>query len=384
MNRATELELLDRLLGYVAGATTVSTGHAVRSRASAYVDPAIAAEERRTIFAGQPIVVGLSQDVARPGDFVTTDVAGVDAIVVRGKDGEVRAFRNMCRHRGVRLVSEASGHAGRFVCPFHAWTYDTAGALIGVPRKGCFGEIAEDFTGLTPLGCVERHGIVFVRVAPGPIDIDAYLGGIGEELAALGLGGLRRLGTKAMDVAINWKLAVDTFGETYHFETLHKHTVANFFHSNVHAYDTFGRNHRMVFAGKGIGELKETARDAWRYRANTLTAYYLFPNTQIIVMPHHVDLYRILPHPTDPGRSVTLYSYYPSDEAANGGMTHETAFELTAHVIKAEDYAIAESAQANFAAAPDTPLLFGRNEPALHHYHANYRAALGLPALEAA
>lgn len=383
MKRETELDLLTRLQAYLESGQTASTAAAARANAAAYTDPGLAEAERRLIFAAEPIVVGFSTDIARPGDYMSVDVAGIPALVVRGKDGLVRAFRNMCRHRGVRLVTDDIGHAARFVCPFHAWAYDTQGALVGVPRKACFGPVADAFSGLLPLGCVERHGIVFVRAGPGPIDIDSHLGAVGDELAALGLGSLDRLGTKTMDVAINWKLAVDTFGETYHFETLHRHTVLNFFHTNVHAYDRFGRNHRMVFAGRELAALKAQPQAQWDYRANTLTAYYLFPTTQIIVMPHHVDLYRIFPHPTDPGRSRTIYSYYPS-QGTGGGMSHEAAFEMTAHVIRGEDYATAEIAQANFAAAPDTPLLFGRNEPALHHYHATYRAALGLPELEPA
>lgn len=382
MQRQTQLAILQRLLDHVEHDTTVDARSIRSNSASVYVDGAVLAAERAGIFRTGPIVAGFGGDLPDPGSFKTLEVAGIPLLIVRGRDGTVRAFRNMCRHRGARVAAEPEGNRQLFTCPFHAWAYDASGHLVRVPREECFGEVDKSGNGLAPVAACERHGILWVQIE-GNIDDDALAFGIAPELDALNLGGPTKLGTKTMDANINWKLAVDTFGETYHFETLHRGTVSNYFHSNVHAYDTFGPNHRMVFAGKQIAALKASPQEQWSYRSNTLTAYYLFPNTQIIVMPHHIDLFQIFPDARDPARSRTLYSYYPTSPQAQG-MTHEQAFELTAFVIRQEDYAAAETAQANFCGNPDATIMFGRNEPALHHYHAQYRARLGRKATETA
>lgn len=381
MKRETELELLDRLRGYLAAGTTVATDGVRQNPVKTYVDPALHSREIQRLFLEQPLVAGLSRDLDRAGSFKTLSILETDILLVRGRDGIARAFRNMCRDRGARLVSEERGLAARFTCPFHAWTYDADGRLVGVPHRECFGDVPDNSQRLDELPLVERHGILWVKITPGGFDIDALVGPLAEELADLhlgDLGDLAAIGTKTLDAAINWKLAIDTFGETYHFDSLHRNTVATYFHSNVHAYDVFGRNHRMVFAGKTFGSLVSAERSSWSYGTNTLTAYYLFPNTQLIVLPNHVDLFQVIPDRRDPQRSRTLYAYYPSGEN-EAGMEHAQAFELTALIIQHEDYKVAETAQASFATSPpEAVALFGRNEPARHHYHPTYSRALDL------
>lgn len=367
---ATQYAILDRLLANLARGATVDAGGSMRRSARDYVDPERLAREKATLFTDFPLVAGFSRDLDAPGAFKTFNVAGVELLLIRGKDGIARAFRNMCRHRGVKLTSEAAGRQSLFTCPFHAWTYNAAGQLVGTPKADCFGEVPADCRSLARFPLVEKYGILWVKLSPGEPDVDAWLGDLTPEIAALGLGERERLAGNVIDAKINWKLAIDTFGETYHFDALHRNTIRHYYQSNIQDYETFGRHHRMVFAGNSIEDLNDQARAEWSYPAVTLTAYFLFPNTQIITVPNHVDLFQIIPDAVDPGRSRTLYSYYPTPDfvTPEGGLTHEATYQLTAFVIEKEDYATAETAQLNFAASPDSEVVFGRNEPALHHY----------------
>ncbi len=119
------------------------------------------------------------------------------------------------------------GTKRRFTCPFHAWTYDTGGALVGYPKTEHFGEVDMECMGLRELPAEERHGLLFVHPdVDGEIDLDHLLGEwFNDEFVSWKFGELEPLTQDSYDTACNWKLAMDTFGETYHFSALHKNTI---------------------------------------------------------------------------------------------------------------------------------------------------------------
>jgi phenylpropionate dioxygenase-like ring-hydroxylating dioxygenase large terminal subunit len=140
---------------------------------SVYTDPARHALERQKLFRETPLVVCLSADLAEPGSFRTFDETGVPIFVVRDVKGQVRAYLNICVHRGARLVRTPQGKAKAFTCWFHGWTYDTAGTLRGAPEKERFGECVRD-RHLIEVPAGERCGLVFVQATPGSsMDLDA-------------------------------------------------------------------------------------------------------------------------------------------------------------------------------------------------------------------
>lgn len=385
MDHARQTEIIERLLTHVEQRTTAMTDVVRGVEISTYSSPELLAQEKQRFFREWPLVAGLSVDLAKPGDFLTQDMMGVPLLLVRGRDGVARAFVNVCRHRGAKVEGAACGSKKLFSCPFHAWGYDTEGALAAVPHGEAVGEIDRAALGLTPLPVAERHGLIWVRLDPGgaDFDIDDHLGGLGLELAGWRLDEAALAGHDRFENGMNWKFAVDTFGETYHFEVLHKDSVNLGFFSNTQLYDIFGRNHRMVFAGRDIESLKDQPRQAWDLRPHSLLAYYLFPNTQLLIQRGGISLFRIFPAGDDPQRCVTDLRFYAEraprspDEAALA----EFAFERTRDVIRDEDYAMGEMAQKSLATGAHRYAVFGRNEPALHHYHSTYRAALGLEPL---
>ena len=156
--------------------------------------------------------------------------------------------------------------------------------LVGVPKEGHFGKIDKSCHGLIPLPAVERYGFLWVHPDPdGTIDVDTLLGGLAEEFDSWGWGSLVNIGYDAYDMRLHWKLAMDTFGETYHFNTLHRDTLALNFYGNVQCYDVFGRNHRMILCKRDIDGLRGQPEANWDITEAGLPVYYLFPNIQLNV-----------------------------------------------------------------------------------------------------
>jgi phenylpropionate dioxygenase-like ring-hydroxylating dioxygenase large terminal subunit len=128
-------------MSHIEAGTTARTAEVRWNRGEVYTSGERLKLEKERLFDTYPLVAGLSGDVPEPGSFIAQDAAGTPFILTRGHDGKVRAFLNACRHRGTRLIDQERGRVLRFSCPFHAWTYDLNGKLIGLPEKESFGEL---------------------------------------------------------------------------------------------------------------------------------------------------------------------------------------------------------------------------------------------------
>ena len=395
MRRAEQIDQIKTLLARLDSGTNVDAGGVRYNPTSSYTDPELAAAERGEFFDHHPQIVGLSGDLAEPGSFMTFDELGTPILATRTASGEFKAFVNACRHRGVVIESAERGTKRRFVCPFHNWTYDGNGTLVGLPKSDHFGELDRSELGLVPLPAVEREGLLWVHPQPdGVIDPDELLGAeLTADLADWDLGKLRRLGGDRYDVDCNWKLAMDTFGETYHFPVLHSDTLSAAFHGNVQCYDTFGRNHRMLLCRREIDDMRKLPPDDWDLCTATLPVYWLFPNTQLIPSGSVVYVVRAYPDAQDPGRHTSRISFYlrphVSLDTASGDAPDEDAVHMAeevargfGNIIRDEDYAMSASQQRSANSGALSHVVFGRNEPALHHFHNTYRAALGRELLQ--
>jgi phenylpropionate dioxygenase-like ring-hydroxylating dioxygenase large terminal subunit len=385
MRHDMQVQLLKRMLHCAETGETASAGEVRRNPASVYLDDDLLAREKTEFFLNEPLVACLTADIPEPGSFSAQTLLGTPVLIVRGRDNQVRAFLNACPHRGTKVESESCGKRRLFTCPFHGWSFAEDGRAVAIPKAEHFGLCPETAPSLTELPCAEKYGIVWVRLRQGaPIDPDAQLGELAGEIESWRLSESKMIDTACLEANINWKLAVDTFGETYHFAALHQNTVNGIYHSNLQLYDTYGRNHRMCFVARTVDELRSVPEYQWRVRPHTLIAYYLFPNTQLLVHGGGVQLYRIFPSDDAVGKSETYFSYYAEEaELASTGIDEARGvFELSKLVIAQEDYATAETAQSGLASGLQKEMIFGINEPALHHYHQNYRRELGLPPLE--
>ena len=380
MEKAEQIRLLKQLMQRLDSGTTVDAGGLRQIPASVYSCKELAKREWDVFFRDTPQLIGMSADLPERASFVTLNDFGVPILATRDENGAFHAYLNICRHRGVVLENEERGNRSRFTCPFHAWTYSNSGELVGIPKNDHFGKIDKSCRGLIPLPAIERYGFLWVHPDPkGTIDIDTLLGGLAEEFDSWGFGSLVNIGYDSYEMRLNWKLAMDTFGETYHFNTLHRDTLAMSFYGNVQCYDVFGRNHRMILCMKSIDDLRQQPEANWHISAGSLPVYYLFPNIQVNVLPFGIALVRAYPDPTDPARSVSRVSFYARAEALEERSEEiKTILQNFAGVIRDEDYAVASRSQTGVDSGLMESVLFGRNEPALHHYHNTYRAALDM------
>ncbi|MEY3166467.1 MAG: hypothetical protein RLZZ343_270, partial [Actinomycetota bacterium] len=218
MRHNEQVRLIKQLCAQIDSGNTVDAGGVARMSTTAYTDPVIAEREWQEFFIGMPHCIGLSGDLPEMGSFITNNDLGIPILATRDQDGSFKAFVNSCRHRGVIVETQERGTTRRFTCPFHAWSYDTSGALVGLPKPEHFGDVDTSCLGLLPLQAEERHGLLFVHPDPkGTIDLDFLLGEwFNDEFSTWRFDRLIPLAHDSYDVASNWKLALDTFGETYH------------------------------------------------------------------------------------------------------------------------------------------------------------------------
>jgi phenylpropionate dioxygenase-like ring-hydroxylating dioxygenase large terminal subunit len=392
MEQQETIRVIKGLMHYLDTGTNVDAGGQVRNPVSSYTCPDIASKEWQRLFQDYPHVLGLTADLPNPGSFMTSNDLGKPILCTRDKEGQFHAFLNVCRHRGTILENEARGEKSLFSCPFHAWGYSNKGDLVAVPKEDHFGPVDKACHGLVTLPAEERYGLLWVNPNPdGELDVDACLAGLAPELASWDLENYNASGQTRFDHAMNWKLAVDTFGETYHFNVLHKDTLAADLYGNAQMYDTYGRNHRMMLCLRNIDTLRETPEREWHVLHATLPVYYIFPNIQLIFGRGGPTLVRIYPDGADPHHSHSEISFYISNDFDQIKMDAEQKARYEniqermqgfANVIEQEDYVVAASSHRGILSGAQEYLTFGRNEPALHHYHNTYREALDMPPLE--
>src|SRR3954462_6906973 len=191
--------------------------------ASWYVDPRIAELERLNVFSKSWQLVARTSQVRNAGEFVTTRVAGEPIVVVRGSDGQLRAFYNVCRHHASGVTAQACGQASILQCPYHGWKYGLDGSLKGMPEF----EGVEDFeradNGLLPIRVETWECFVFVNLDPDAMSLKEFLGGLIRRVAPLNIGKLHYFDRRSYDIQCNWKVYVDNYLDGgYHVPHLHK------------------------------------------------------------------------------------------------------------------------------------------------------------------
>jgi phenylpropionate dioxygenase-like ring-hydroxylating dioxygenase large terminal subunit len=372
MNQTTQIALVRRIFDYLDRHATAMGERVHLEPVIAYADPEQASREQQRLFREYPLVLGLSCEVAQPGDFFTHDLTGVPILVVRTPAGRLQAFLNVCRHRGAKVASGSGCGRRTFACPYHAWTYDCDGRLVGLGTRQGFEGLDRAAHGLTPLEVVEKHGLIWVRPTPGgPFDPDTLLHGMERDLATFGWSGYHHHATRAVRRWMNWKLAVDTFLESWHVPVLHRRTIAPVLHGGVAAFDQFGRNLRVIFPFRSIGELRHKPEREWNLVSQALIIHMIFPNTVLVMASDHLETWRIFPAGERPGESVLQVSLYTSELA---GTTRARAewdrrLALLLGTVNDEDFPVAEDIQRGFVAGAQEHVTFGRHEPALAHFH---------------
>ncbi len=270
-----------------------------------YRDPGFFALEKERLFRTAWQVVCHINDVPEAGDYHTLDFLDERVVTVRGDDGEVRSFHNVCRHRASRLADGARGNCGhRLVCPYHAWSYGLDGRLTNIPKWQGFEDLDLDRYGLEPVEQEIFLGFVFVRFAPGLPGVAEMMGDYAEELKPYGLETLVPQGRVTLRPrAVNWKNVADNYSDGLHITVGHPGLTR-----------LFGRGYGVEarpWVDKMWGALLEAPSENWserRYQAllpdvehlpperKRLWSYYkLWPNVAFDVYPDQVDFMQFIP-----------------------------------------------------------------------------------------
>lgn len=201
-----------------------------------YTSPQLLEEEKEKLFFKDWLVVGRVEEFTKPGDFRAMDILGEPVVVCLNKDGELRAFSNICRHRGVALI-HGEGNARVFSCPYHAWTYDLNGKLMAAARSaGLPGFDAQDCR-LPPIRLDTWGGFVFINFSPDSPDLQAYLDvdGYREAAAYVQPENMVLVDTYTYEIDCNWKLIPENLADVYHVEVIHKSTFGGVTYSTERA-----------------------------------------------------------------------------------------------------------------------------------------------------
>jgi phenylpropionate dioxygenase-like ring-hydroxylating dioxygenase large terminal subunit len=345
-----------------------------------YLDPDRLAREQQVI-RRFPVAVACAAELPRPGSWIARRRAGVPLLIVRQPDGALRAFLNVCRHRGAQVVPDGAGDDARaFACPYHAWTYGADGALRGVPHAEGFPGLDRGASGLRRLAVAERAGLVWVIADPDHARDDAAvaaaLGPLLDEVEVLIGPGAVGYAARTLELAASWKLMLDGSFEAYHFKIAHRRTIAAMFTNNVQLVDADGAHRRLYLIKACLDPAAPPPADGFDPRGYGNLIYFFFPATLILVQPDHAQV--IVVDPIAPGRTALHeVALIPAPPATAKATAHWDAnVELFRRAL-AEDYELAESIQAGLASGANTVLRFAAFEHAAAAFHAALEAALG-------
>lgn len=365
------LALAHRALAHLENGTTDQADEVLQLPVSMYTDPQRYQREIQRIFRELPISVALSLELPAPGTYKALTLMEVPLLLVRGEDGVVRAFLNVCRHRGALLCEEGRGKARVFACPYHAWVYDQKGVLTGRYAADTFGEVDVDRYGLVPLACAEKNGLVFAMLTPHrTFDVDHWLGGFEDEIGTLNLADWHLYEQRDLP-GPGWKVTMDGYLEAYHHNIVHGRTVGQFTIGNLLVLDTWGPHQRLVFGRKSLPELAKQPEAEWQPDVHVRLIHSCFPNLSISgILGDHCLVSQIFPGKT-PDTTITrqtvLAAKKPETDAELAAT--RTFSAMTLQAVRDEDYAIGFGIQKAILSGANEHFLIGRNEPAVQNYH---------------
>ena len=340
-----------------------------------YTDRAWFDAEMEKIFATMWLNVGRLDQLAGRGAFVRRDVANASVLLIGDGKGGVRAFHNVCRHRGTRLCVAMDGTLpGSIQCPYHAWTYDLEGRLIGAPLMDDVAGFCRDDYPLQRVACEVWDGHLFINLAHDPPPLATQLHDLPARFAPWQMQDLRMVHRAEYAVAANWKLIVQNYNECLHCPIIHP--LLNQMHhylgaANVPSTETYcggamgfkagvetlsvdGRRRRAVLPGLGADE-----RDVVNYFA-------IYPNMLLTLHPDYMLTVTIWPQTPDRTRLVSEWHFHP-DEIARPGFVFQDAVDFW-DVTNREDWAISERSQQGIASRGYTPGPYSMRETQLWEF----------------
>ena len=365
------IELTKRHLAHAQAGTVDQAPGVLRIPAHHYTDSDRWQLEVELIFKRLPLALAFSSELRENHAYRALEVCGVPVLLVRNGQGKMRAFVNMCSHRGSQLVGEGRGQARRFMCPYHAWTYDSDGALVAILDADEFGEVDRSCLGLTPLPVSERAGMIFVVLSPGEaFDFDTALCGYDEILEHLGLADAHVVGHQSVE-GPNWKIAYDGYLDFYHLPILHRKSFGPDI-GNKAVYDSWGPHQRVGMPLPGLKALAAKPEKEWPMSVLLAGIWTIFPHVSIATFDADGPLYlvsQLFPGATV-NESVTLQTFLsPEIPSAAREEKIRKQMKFLHRVVQDEDYATGKRIGRALATGAKSHVHFGRNEGGGQAFH---------------
>lgn len=329
-----------------------------------YTDERVADLERQNVFGGTWQVVARADQLREPGQFVATELAGEPLVLVRGSDGQLRAFYNVCRHHAASVVTESQGKATILRCPYHGWSYGLDGTLKGAPEfEGVCG-FDRSQNGLLPVRVETWEQFVFVNLDPRAASLADFLGRLIQRLAPLNLSSLHFFERRAYSLNCNWKVFVDNYLDGgYHVPHLHKglNSVLEYKQYTIENEDRY-----CLQSSPMVSSELDAATSATR-KGDRAWYFWQYPNFMINLYHGYMDTNLVLPDGVD--RCKVVFDFYFDDVSQAAAERNRQSIAVGERVNN-EDVGICESVQRGLhSRAYGAGRLSVRREAGEHLFH---------------
>jgi Rieske 2Fe-2S family protein len=341
----------------------------------AFHDPAVLAFEQAAWFSRDWVSVGREEDAASPGEYFVATVAAESVVVVRGNDGQLRAFYNVCRHRGSRILTEDSGRLVRFQCPYHAWTYDLAGRLQRAGHTDALIDFEPEHNGLVPVRLTTWLGFVFVTLSADAEPLDDALAGLAGQISQFPIAGLRRGRRIDYEVRANWKVIAENYSECYHCPGVHP---------QLNKLTPYDRGQNLESDGPWAGGWMELVEDAdtmstdghrhgrpslpglSRDDARRIYYFVVWPNLLLSLHPDYVMTHQVWP--VEPGRSRVVCEWlFDPEVMAQPDFDASDAVDFW-DMTNRQDWRVCELQQVGTGSSAYTPGRYSLMEDMVHAF----------------
>jgi len=336
-----------------------------------YTDPELLALERDQVFWRTWQPVGQAEQLQRPGDFITCELVGEPLVVMRGLDGALRAFYNVCRHRAA-AVAFGKGNRRSLQCRYHGWTYGMDGKLISAPEFEGVEEWSMDQVALTPVQVEAWGPFVFVNLDPAAAPLAEMLGAIPAQIERHGfaLGAMRSVERRDYLVECNWKVYIDNYLEGYHIPIAHPglYRELDYEQYRVTNFRTYSSQHAPIRPARE-GEVQGRDRRYLRSEAEAQALYYwIFPNWVLNLYPDNLSINIVLP--LGPQRTLTIFEWYFQGPGTGAGWESMQQGIQFSDEIQHEDIALCEMVQKGLVSRSyDQGRFSVKRENGVHHFH---------------
>jgi len=304
-----------------------------------YFDARIAELERLSVFGRTWQLVARIEQVKSPGQFVSTTVAGEPIVVVRGNDGVLRAFYNVCRHHAAAVVTQPCGQAALLHCPYHGWNYGLDGSLKGMPEFEGVENFDRAQNGLVPIRVETWECFVFINLDPQAAPLAEFLGGLVRRVSPLGIGKLHYFDRRTYDIGCNWKVFVDNFLDGgYHVPHLHKglNSVLDYKQYTIENEDRYClQSSPMVSSDEDAATGSTRKGDRARY-------FWQHPNLMINCYEGYMDTNLVIP--VDVDHCHVIFDFYFADVSDARRAYNEQSVDV-GNRVQEEDLGICEDVQ---------------------------------------